>query len=78
MKLSNKNSTLKCDRCKHLFNYKQMYAIGNNWGVVCDRCWHISMEEVAEAQGKKTKKAEPQFNLGGYDNQIYKSNTDKD
>tara|TARA_R100001198_G_C5036743_1_gene99592 strand:- start:239 stop:349 length:111 start_codon:yes stop_codon:yes gene_type:complete len=36
------------------------------------------MEEATKEQKKQPKETERQFNLGGYDNQIYKSNTEKD
>jgi hypothetical protein len=55
-----------------------MYAIGHKYGQVCGRCWDITMEEVIKEQKKQPKETERQFNLGGYDNQIYKSNTEKD
>ena len=78
MKRSNKQSSLKCDRCYHYFRYTEMYAIGHKYGQVCNRCWQITMEEIIEEQKKQPKETERQFNLGGYDNQIYKSNTEKD
>ncbi len=56
-----------------------MYAIGQSqYGQVCSRCWQITMDELIKEQKKQPKETERQFNLGGYDNQIYKSNTEKD
>lgn len=78
MKLTNKQSSLKCDRCYHYFRYTEMYAIGHKFGVVCNRCHDITMQEIIKEQIKTPKETERQFNLGGYDNQIYKSNTEKD
>ena len=77
-KRTNKQSSLKCDRCYFYFRFTEMYAIGHKYGQVCGRCWNITMEEVIKEQKKQPKETERQFNLGGYDNQIYKSNTEKD
>lgn len=72
MKLSNKQSSLKCDRCYHYFSYKKMYAIGYKFGQVCSRCHEITMNEIIKEQKKQIKEPERKFNLGGYDPNIYK------
>jgi len=79
-KKSNKDRSLVCDRCKSYFDMEKhnMYAIGFRYGQVCGQCWEKTMQEVADEQIKTPKETERQFNLGGYDNQIYKSNTEKD
>ena len=55
-----------------------MYAIGIRHGVVCLDCWNKTMQEVSDQQNKISNPPERQFNVGGYDNRIYKSNTEKD
>lgn len=80
MKKTNKQRSLQCDRCKNYFDVDKnnMYAIGIRHGIVCLDCWNKTMQEVTDQQTKTQKGTERQFNLGGYDNQIYKSNTEKD
>ena len=80
MKKTNKQRSLQCDRCKNYFDVDKnnMYAIGIRHGIVCLDCWNKTMQEIADEQVKTPKETERQFNLGGYDNQIYKSNTEKD
>lgn len=79
-KKSNKDRSLQCNRCKSYFDIEKhnMFAIGIKYSTVCLPCWEKTMQEVADEQIKTPKETERQFNLGGYDNQIYKSNTEKD
>ena len=80
MKKTNKQRSLQCDRCGNHFDVDKdnMYAIGIRHGVVCLDCWNKTMQEVSDQQNKISKPPERQFNVGGYDNRIYKSDTEND
>tara|TARA_E500000318_G_scaffold106350_1_gene114233 strand:- start:612 stop:788 length:177 start_codon:yes stop_codon:yes gene_type:complete len=49
-----------------------MYAIGMKYGVVCLDCWTKTMQELVEEQVKTKNEPKTNFNLGGYDPNIYK------
>ena len=74
MKKTNKQRSLQCDSCKNYFDVDKnnMYAIGMKFGVVCLSCWESTMKQLSEEQKKVIKQTEPQFNLGGYDPNIWK------
>ena len=54
MKLTNKKRSVKCNRCYVIndIDKKPMYALGIEWGVVCEKCWKISMEGIINDQKK--------------------------
>tara|TARA_E500000178_G_C16896291_1_gene695944 strand:- start:314 stop:538 length:225 start_codon:yes stop_codon:yes gene_type:complete len=74
MKKTNKQRSLQCDSCKNYFDVDKnnMYAIGMKFGVVCLDCWTKTMQELVEEQVKTKNKPERNFNLGGYDPNIWK------
>tara|TARA_R100000458_G_C8222699_1_gene206554 strand:+ start:745 stop:978 length:234 start_codon:yes stop_codon:yes gene_type:complete len=76
MKLTNKKRSVKCNRCYIIKDVSKapMYAIGSEWGVLCEKCWQISMNERMQNQKKTPKKhiLEDNFNLDGYDENIFK------
>ena len=74
MKKTNKQRSLQCDSCKNYFDVDKnnMYAIGMKFGVVCLDCWTKTMQELVEEQVKTKNEPKTNFNLGGYDPNIYK------
>jgi len=74
MKKTNKQRSLQCDSCKNYFDVDKnnMYAIGMKYGVVCLSCWEQTMKQLSEEQVKTKNEPERNFNLGGYDPNIYK------
>lgn len=73
-KKTNKDRSLQCNRCKLYFDVEKnnMYAIGMKYGVVCLDCWTKTMQQLVEEQVKTKNEPERNFNLGGYDPNIYK------